>query len=163
MKSHSLQSSPLCMKKTNNDNIMVFIWCFLPSFSSPYKVRNGQLLLGLPALTIMFWSMPGTGHCARFTACSENLAHPNSSQVPHWAQWPVPGKFHYYINVFLIIQTEYCAKQQGHKKTKVHTHSLSLSLSPSLEDQQEVQTKLLPANCNPIIISPCFLRKLVLC
>jgi hypothetical protein len=68
-----------------------------------------------------------------------------------------------YINVFLIIQTEYCAKQQGHKKTKVHTHSLSLSLSPSLEDQQEVQTKLLPANCNPIIISPCFLRKLVLC
>jgi hypothetical protein len=52
-----------------------------------------------------------------------------------------------------------------HTHTHTHTHSLSLSLSlsPSLEDQQEVQTKLLPANCNPIIISPCFLRKLVLC
>jgi len=77
----------------------------------------------------MFWSMPGTGHCARFTACSEILAHPNSSQAPHWAQWLVPGKFHYYMNVFLIIQTEYCTKQQGHKKKKVHTLSLSLSLS----------------------------------
>jgi hypothetical protein len=174
---------------------MVFIWHFLPSFSSPCKVRNGQLFLGLPDLTII---QNQHAQCAKSACCGSANPHAHivwkplcsgacqvQATVPisllvqkSWltlnsslgtmtctCQVPLLHEcFSHYPNWIL------CETTRTQKKESEHTHSLSLSLSlslsvslsPSLEDQQEVQTKLLPANCNPIIISLCFLRKTVL-
>jgi hypothetical protein len=35
--------------------------------------------------------------CACSAACLEALGCPNSSQAPHWAQWPVHSIIHFHI------------------------------------------------------------------
>jgi hypothetical protein len=107
---------------------MVFIWCFLPSFSSPYKVRNSQLLLGLPDLTIMFWSMPGTGLLVQKSWLT---------QIPHRY---LTGHNGLYLASSIITLMFFSLSRlntvQNNKDTKkrkcTHTHTLSLSLSLSL-------------------------------
>ncbi len=92
-------------------HIIVFIWPFLPFFS-PLTSHNRQVFLGLPGLNIVqnphahcanhekhyvmrcAWYRP---LCACFAACSEALGCPNSSQAPHWAQWPVHSIIHFHI------------------------------------------------------------------